>query len=78
MSSKKDLSKLSECPVPIGKIPPGPLADGTPRCGAPMGPWEIAADSLAVAIREGCCADRPKPCSYHEGWIDGYEYGDTH
>jgi hypothetical protein len=20
--------------------------------------------------RDGCCADWPKPCSYHEGWQD--------
>jgi hypothetical protein len=24
-------------------------------------------------IREGCCADWPKPCSYHEGYADGWE-----
>jgi hypothetical protein len=25
--------------------------------------------------REGCCANWPKPCAYHEGWLDGYEAG---
>ena len=24
-------------------------------------------------LRSGCCADRRKPCPYHEGYIDGYE-----
>lgn len=23
--------------------------------------------------RRGCCADWPKPCSYHEGWQDGID-----
>lgn len=23
--------------------------------------------------RAGCCADWPKPCSYHEGYIDGWD-----
>lgn len=27
-------------------------------------------------IREHCCADWPKPCSYHEGWFDGWEARD--
>jgi len=25
--------------------------------------------------RDGCCAGWPKPCPYHEGWLDGYEVG---
>ena len=28
---------------------------------------------LCDTIRQGCCADWPKPCSYHEGWLDGHE-----
>ena len=24
-------------------------------------------------VREGCCQSWPKPCSYHEGWLDGWE-----
>lgn len=24
--------------------------------------------------RSGCCDDRPKPCSYHEGFFDGVDY----
>lgn len=23
-----------------------------------------------MRTREGCCADWPKPCPYHEGWAD--------
>lgn len=23
--------------------------------------------------RKGCCADRRKPCSFHEGWMEGYD-----
>lgn len=23
--------------------------------------------------REGCCADTRKPCSYHEGYADGWD-----
>jgi hypothetical protein len=26
-----------------------------------------------VNRRGGCCADWPKPCTYHDGWEDGYE-----
>ena len=27
-------------------------------------------------LRSGCwCADTRKPCTYHEGWLDGYEHG---
>lgn len=26
-------------------------------------------------VRVGCCADRRKPCAYHEGWEDGFEIG---
>lgn len=25
---------------------------------------------MATDPRAGCCADWPKPCSYHEGWAD--------
>lgn len=25
------------------------------------------------STREGCCADRRKPCSYHEGWEDALD-----
>ncbi len=24
-----------------------------------------------TGVRKDCCADWPKPCGYHEGWIDG-------
>lgn len=26
-----------------------------------------------LLLRAGCCETWPKPCGYHEGWIDGYE-----
>lgn len=26
-------------------------------------------------IREGCCETWPKPCGYHEGYLDGLERG---
>jgi hypothetical protein len=26
---------------------------------------------MAIPDRTGCCAEWTKPCSYHEGWIDG-------
>ena len=26
-------------------------------------------------IRAGCCDTWPKPCSYHEGWLDGLDVG---
>jgi hypothetical protein len=25
---------------------------------------------MMAKSREGCCANWPKPCSYHEGWLD--------
>ena len=28
---------------------------------------------LTAAIRYRCCADWPKPCSYHEGMLDGLD-----
>lgn len=30
--------------------------------------------STISSIRDECCADWPKPCSYHEGWLDGAEF----
>lgn len=27
----------------------------------------------AELVRDGCCADWPKPCTYHEGFADGIE-----
>jgi len=26
-----------------------------------------------LGIRSGCCEKWPKPCGYHDGWMDGYE-----
>jgi hypothetical protein len=31
--------------------------------------------TVGTTTREGCCAGWPKPCSYHEGWLDGWEAG---
>ena len=30
-------------------------------------------DSALATAREGCCQTWPKPCTYHEGYGDGYE-----
>jgi hypothetical protein len=30
---------------------------------------------IEAAARADCCADWPKPCSYHEGWADGRDVG---
>ena len=29
------------------------------------------ADKYFKDLRKDCCADRPKPCAYHEGFEDG-------
>jgi hypothetical protein len=31
------------------------------------------ADDIIKSARQGCCADRRKACSYHEGFADGIE-----
>ena len=31
------------------------------------------ADDLVKLARAGCCADRRKPCEYHEGYGDGMD-----
>lgn len=28
-----------------------------------------------LELRRDCCADWPKPCGYHEGYLDGFELG---
>jgi len=28
---------------------------------------------LAAGLRAGCCDDRPNPCPYHEGYLDGID-----
>ena len=28
-------------------------------------------------LRAGCCADWPKPCGYHEGYLDAWYARDT-
>ena len=30
-------------------------------------------DGALATAREGCCQTWPKPCTYHEGYGDGYE-----
>lgn len=30
-------------------------------------------DGHLASCREDCCQEWPKPCTYHEGWIDGSE-----
>lgn len=32
-------------------------------------------DAMLAAAREGCCADRRKPCEMHGAWADGLEAG---
>ena len=29
---------------------------------------------MSDTTRGGCCAERRKPCPYHEGWADGIDY----
>jgi hypothetical protein len=31
---------------------------------------------LERVVREGCCGGWPKPCTYHEGWLVGWEARD--
>lgn len=28
-------------------------------------------------LRAGCCVGWPKPCAYHEGWLDGWDARDA-
>ena len=43
------------------------------------GPFGVGFDLLigteddANKIRTGCCLDWPKPCGYHEGFLDGWD-----
>jgi hypothetical protein len=33
---------------------------------------QLTASEWDRADRDGCCADWPEPCQYHEGWNDGH------
>jgi hypothetical protein len=73
-SDKSDLSDLTACPAMVGTIHAGVWQPGSHQCGREMGGWEIEPPPLVERIRDSCCRSWPKPCSYHEGWRDGYEY----
>lgn len=38
--------------------------------------WPIMNEpTTETELREGCCGTWPKPCSYHEGYLDGFDVG---
>lgn len=40
---------------------------------APAPPGWLEESDPTESIRSGCCDRWPKPCSYHEGWLDGWQ-----
>ena len=35
-----------------------------------------AYDQALTGARDGCCNTWPKPCTYHDGYGDGYEHAE--